>query len=113
MPALPARTFLSPVIPGSASMPASRWNRKDLHQAKTLLAEAGYPGGKGLPPLDFLVAGTGALSRTIGDLYRASAKEIGVELIPVLLPYHEQLLRIRSGQAAVFLGLASAVDHCT
>ncbi|MHC4823275.1 MAG: ABC transporter substrate-binding protein [Planctomycetota bacterium] len=103
MPAEPARTFLPPVIAGSETMPASDWNHRDIARAKVLLAEAGYPGGEGLPPLEFLVAGTGSLSRSIGDLYRAAAAEIGVELVPVLLPYQEQLQRIRSGQGAVFL----------
>lgn len=103
MPAQPARNFLPPVIPGSETMPTSTWVHRDLPRARVLLAEAGYPDGQGLPPLEFLIAGTGSLSRSIGDLYQASAKEIGVELVPVLLPYQEQLQRTRSGQGAVFL----------
>ncbi len=103
IPAIAARNFLPPVVPGSAELPASSWNHYDLEQARRLLAQAGYADGKSLPTLEFAVTGTGAISRAIGDLYVAAAKQVGISLKPVLLPYREQLQRARDGQSQIFL----------
>jgi ABC-type transport system substrate-binding protein len=53
---------------------------KDLARARRLLAEAGYPGGKGLPPLTISFYLTDADTHNLFDLLRAQFAAIGVQL---------------------------------
>jgi len=102
-PATPALTFLPPVVPGADRLAPSNWNHTDIELAKSLLAEAGYPGGKGLPELEFLLTGTGPESLSTGELVVAGLKRIGVKCKAVPMAYHEQLARARNGDAQLFL----------
>jgi ABC-type transport system substrate-binding protein len=102
-PSTRARSFLPPMVPGAAQLPASAWNHLDLKLAAELLAEAGYPKGRDLPELEFLLSGTDTVSVSIGKFYVASLKRIGVKCKAVPLSYREQIARSRSGNAQMFL----------
>jgi len=102
-PSTPARSFLPPMVPGASSLPPSKWNHSDIALAAKLLAQAGYPEGRGLPELEFLLSGTDPVSTSIGELYVAGLKRIGVRCKAVPLLYHEQIARSRSGDAQIFL----------
>lgn len=69
-----ANSIYPPGIPGynpSAELPY----KYDLAKAKQLLAQAGYPDGKGLPELTFDVRGSSTLNRQIAEFV---VQEIGV-----------------------------------
>jgi oligopeptide transport system substrate-binding protein len=56
----------------------------DLERAKKLLAEAGYPGGKGLPPLTFEYFGTDTATRQLSEFMTNELAKIGVTVVTVL-----------------------------
>ncbi len=77
--AIPAQ---GPIPPGLAGYdPAFRnpYRQYDLEKAKALLSQAGYPEGKGLPPLEFLVVAT-TESRQISEYIEKSFRQIGIRL---------------------------------
>lgn len=51
----------------------------DLKKAKELLAKAGYPGGKGLPPIVFETISS-TVNRQMGEFFQKSMKDIGIDL---------------------------------
>ena len=57
--------------------------KRDLSAAKKLLAEAGYPDGKGLPPISMRFPQTDADMHNQFDLFKAQVAEIGVHLVGV------------------------------
>ncbi len=52
----------------------------DVAQAKKLLAQAGYPDGKGLPPLNFIYGATAAATRDAFNLSKAKFAAAGVQI---------------------------------
>ena len=76
---------LSSVVPvdlaGNEHDTAAPPRRRDLAAAKKLLAEAGYPDGKGLPPLTLRVLGTDADTHNEFDMIKAQVAAIGVQLV--------------------------------
>ena len=98
-----ATSFLPPAVPDAEALPPSLWNHQDFEMAKKLLVEAGYPNGQGLPAIEFVLPGAVGVVLDIGNLYRASLKEIGVELELVPIPYQKQLERARNSDAQIFL----------
>ena len=69
----------------------------DVAQAKRLLAEAGYPGGKGLPALNVLYAASSVAARTAFDLNKAKFAAAGVQLKGVFGDFPTYLRSIETG----------------
>jgi oligopeptide transport system substrate-binding protein len=76
---------LSGVVPvdlaGNEHDTAAPPRKRDLALAKKLLAEAGYPDGKGLSPLTMRLAATDADTRNEFDMIKAQVGAIGVQLV--------------------------------
>ncbi|HVZ65730.1 MAG TPA: peptide ABC transporter substrate-binding protein [Lacunisphaera sp.] len=73
----PAASLTPPGIGGY--MPPATLHR-DLDEARRLLAEAGYPGGKGLPTLEIMINSSGnhrAIAEAIQEMWR---RELGVDV---------------------------------
>jgi oligopeptide transport system substrate-binding protein len=73
----PAHSFTPPEIAGYEP-PDSLHTNAD--EARRLLAEAGYPGGKGLPPLEIMINSSGnhrAIAEAIQEMWR---RELGVDV---------------------------------
>ena len=78
---IPLNSIVPVDLAGSEHDTAAPPRKRDLAAAKKLLAEAGYPDGKGLPPLTMRVLGTDADTHNEFDLIKAQVASIGVQLL--------------------------------
>ncbi|HBH04829.1 MAG TPA: ABC transporter substrate-binding protein, partial [Candidatus Rokubacteria bacterium] len=95
----PARGILPPALPGYS--PAIRRPPLDRERAKRLLAEAGYPGGRGLGPIAFNF-NTGDLNQRIAEVLQAQLREIGVALELRRLDWAAHIKVVDDGSAVFF-----------
>ena len=95
----PARGILPPALPGYS--PAVRRLPLDRERAKRLLAEAGYPGGRGLGPIAFNF-NTGDLNQRIAEVLQAQLREIGVALELRRLDWAAHIKLVDDGSAVFF-----------
>jgi oligopeptide transport system substrate-binding protein len=73
--AQPAHAFSRPGI-GGYTPPASSACRLDPEEARRLLAAAGYPGGRGCPPLELMLVGTDATTVRLGEVVQADWAQV-------------------------------------
>jgi ABC-type transport system substrate-binding protein len=78
---IPLSTVVPVDLAGNEHDTAAPPRKRDLAAAKRLLAEAGYPGGKGLPPLTMRVLGIDADTRNEFEMIKAQMAAIGVQLV--------------------------------
>lgn len=68
------------VPPGVAGYPYKPWVQYDPEGARALLAEAGHPGGKGIPTLAFITVASDT-SRTVAEVVQNMwREELGIEI---------------------------------
>lgn len=75
----------------------------NLEQAKTLLKEAGYPDGKGLPNLQYDVRGTDTISRQMAEYVKNQLAQIGIRLNINLNTFPAFIEKTRKGQLQLWL----------
>jgi len=77
---------------------------RDLALARRLLAEAGYPGGAGLPPITMMFFRTDAEMHTEFDLLRAQLAAVGVVLKPTFadMPTYDKAVQSGNFQLAMY-----------
>ena len=82
-------------LPGSERETGAVNIPHDVAAARRLLAEAGYPGGKGLPPLSITMVGADSATHNLMDLLRAQYAAIGVQIKPEFmdLPAHTKAMQ--------------------
>ncbi len=100
---------IPPGLDGHASARISRYRGPDLPRARALLAEAGYPGGKGLPPIEYHTNRTTASTEQVEMLARQLAK-IGVRLVGNYHSFPELDAKIKKKQCQMF-GLSWTADY--
>lgn len=81
----------------------------DVEEAKRLLAEAGYPGGRGLPPLDYYTS-RGGNQKEQTDAEARFLEAIGVKLNARLVDFSE-LIEAVNGKKAQFFSFAWGSDY--
>ncbi len=93
------RGIVPPALPGfSPRVAAPAFDRQ---RARRLLGEAGFPEGRGLPPVAYHF-NTGDLNQRIAEWLQAQLKEIGVRLELRRLDWAAHIKVVDDGGAAVF-----------
>jgi ABC-type transport system substrate-binding protein len=103
-----AHSLVDPTQYGFDPKWKSRWTDRNIPKAKELLAKAGYPDGKGLPPLEY-IGTSSTLARQMTELESMQLKEIGIQLKPDFMTWPEFDKRMREKKFAV-VGLGYASD---
>jgi peptide/nickel transport system substrate-binding protein/oligopeptide transport system substrate-binding protein len=79
--AVPAYAMLPPGFPGASQETLADIQAYDPKKARAYLAEAGYPDGKGFPPLELWIRNEGAVQRTAAEGIQAMIrKNLNIDL---------------------------------
>lgn len=98
-----ANSIYPPGIPGYS--PSSELPYKyDLELAKKYLADAGYPGGKGLPKIIYDVRGTDTRKRQMGEFVQQELRNLGIEIEVRLNTFPTFLEKSRKGELQFWQG---------
>lgn len=103
-----------PIPPGMAGHPEggntdASYRGLNLERAKKLMAEAGYPGGEGLPTLDYY-SGRGANSQPQSEMLQQQLSRIGVQINVHLLDF-STLIQTVDNKKAQFFSFAWGSDY--
>lgn len=103
-----------PIPPGLDGYPTDgvaerSYRGPDIDEARRLLAEAGYPGGEGLPPLDYYTS-RGANQKEQTDAEQRFLETIGVKLNAHLVDFSE-LIEAVNDKKAQFFSFAWGSDY--
>jgi len=82
----------------------------DLEKAKALLAEAGYPNGKGLPTFDYDMASQNATSRQMGEFFKLQMAKLGVKIKLVSNSFAQFNKKVKSKKVEIF-GMGWYADY--
>ncbi|HTK45335.1 MAG TPA: peptide ABC transporter substrate-binding protein [Patescibacteria group bacterium] len=92
---VPAHSMVPPGIPGGGD--GTWWPAHDPAKARQLLADAGYPDGKGLPPIYFGAGGAGIGEAIAADLERELGMHVELDLLG------DQLTRLTTNPPTMWL----------
>jgi oligopeptide transport system substrate-binding protein len=90
-----AQSFIPPEISGFDSSFKSPYGRYDVQRARKLLAEAGFPGGKGLPTFSYLTIASTEM-RQRGEHFAQNMAAIGVKVSVESCTWPEYLERMQN-----------------
>ena len=76
----------------------------DLDKAKKILADAGYPGGEGLPVFEYDVRGSTTVSRQMGEFIAKELSNIGIKIKVNLNTFPGFLHKAKTGQLEMWQG---------
>lgn len=98
---LKAHSLLVPGVPGYD--PSSSFGFDyDLEKGKALLKEAGYPGGKGLPPLRYSTRGSQEANLVEAKFWTEELAKLGIKLETEVLSFTDFLRKGRAGELQFF-----------
>jgi len=107
--ALPAQSVVPPGIAGHIEGYKNPFVGPNLELAKKLLAEAGYPEGKGLPEISYDCPSS-TISRQIGEFFKQQMSKIGVNIKVVQNPWPELQKKIKN-RTVMLYGIAWGADY--
>jgi oligopeptide transport system substrate-binding protein len=93
-----AQSLIPLEIPGSARDTGSRWFAYNPAKAKALMAEAGYPEGKGLPPFTIEYRSATTIQRQQYEFVRHELEQIGVKVLGNFQTFTGYLEKIENGR---------------
>ncbi|HEX5043936.1 MAG TPA: ABC transporter substrate-binding protein [Candidatus Polarisedimenticolaceae bacterium] len=93
--------ILPPGLPGYSPDPKAL--AYDPARARALLALAGKPGGRGLPPIDLYTSGSSAAATRVIDMIRQDLAEVGIDLEVHIVPWGEMSTRLQEKTAPAFM----------
>jgi oligopeptide transport system substrate-binding protein len=79
-------------------------NGYNVEEAKKLMVKAGYPEGKGLPPLKFDLRGSSTTAKQQAEYIQKSLEVIGVKLEIIVNTFPAYLEKEKNGNLQFFLG---------
>lgn len=97
----PAASFVPPLLQGYTPPPGQI---HDLAAARQLLAEAGYPDGTGLPPIEILYNNSEILRLVAEAIQQMWHRDLGIEVRLVNQEYKSVFASRRAGDYQVLLG---------
>jgi oligopeptide transport system substrate-binding protein len=107
--AVSAEGPIPPGLPGYDPTLHNPYRHANITRAKDLLAKAGYPDGKGLPPLVYLTPAT-TTDRQLSDLFTRMLSVIGVKLEVRTFSWPEYTASIKAGKGQLW-GMAWTADY--
>ncbi len=106
---LPAESIVPPGISGHIKMYKNPFRGPDLEKAKKLLAEAGYPEGKGLPEITYDCPSS-TVSRQIGEHFKQEMAKVGINIKVVQNPWPELQSKVQKRTIMTY-GMAWGADY--
>jgi ABC-type transport system substrate-binding protein len=104
-----AQTILPPGIGGYDENYKNPYKEYNVEKAKKLLAEAGYPEGKGLPAIQYdTVAST--VSRQITEFFQKEMSKIGIKINVQTNTWPQLVKKVKTRQSQMF-GMAWVGDY--
>ena len=100
--------YQGPIPPGLEGY-ESGYRRQDIERARSLLAQAGFPGGEGLPPLLYETSKGGNIKQQ-AEMFTRQLAKIGIEVEPNFNSFPELDDKLKKRKAA-FFGLAWGADY--
>lgn len=104
-----AQTIIPPGIAGYDPKYKNPYKKYDIDAAKKMLAEAGYPGGKGLPTINYETTST-TVSRQMAEFFSKSMKDIGINIKVNTNTWPQLTQKTKKRQAQMF-GMAWLGDY--
>lgn len=93
--------ILPPGLPGYS--PDLKALPHDPSRSRALLALAGKPGGRGLPPIDLYTSGSSAAATRVLEAIRRDLAAVGIRLEVHVIPWAEMSTRIQEQTAPAFM----------
>lgn len=104
-----AQTILPPGIGGYDENYKNPFRQYNIEKAKKLLAEAGYPGGKGLPSIVYDCTAT-TTARQMAEYFKNAMKKIGINIIVNTNTWPQLTKKVKSRQTQTY-GMAWLGDY--
>jgi ABC-type transport system substrate-binding protein len=93
--------ILPPGLPGYS--PHRKALEHDPERSRALLAEAGFPGGRGLAPIHLYTSGSSAAAARVLERIRADLVGVGIPVDVRVVPWAEMSRRIQDNAAPAFM----------
>jgi oligopeptide transport system substrate-binding protein len=107
--AFSAQSIIPPGIAGNIKGYVNPFKGPKLAEAKKLLAEAGYPDGKGLPEIKYDIPDS-TVSRQSGEFFQQQMALINVKIKIVTSPWPEFQAKVKKKSVEIY-GLAWGADY--
>lgn len=107
--AFPAQSIIPPGIAGNIKGYKNPFKGPSIELAKKTLAEAGYPGGKGLPEIVYDIPDS-TTSRQMGEYFQKQMEQIGIKIKISASPWPEFQSKLKKRSAQMF-GIAWGADY--
>jgi oligopeptide transport system substrate-binding protein len=107
--AVPANSVVPPGISGYEKNYKNPYKKYDVSAAKKMLAQAGYPDGKGLPVIQFETTGN-TTQRQLAEYFVKAMKDIGVKIKINTNTWPELVKKINTRSAQLW-GIAWGADY--
>lgn len=108
--AIPAQSIVPPGIAGYMPTYLNPYRGRELEKAKAMLAEAGYPEGKGLPEIVFDHVATSPTTRQMAEFFAKNMEDIGIKVKLNGGSWPELTDRVRKRTTQIY-GMAWGADY--
>jgi oligopeptide transport system substrate-binding protein len=106
----PADGPIPPNVAGWQRDVKSAYAGRDLARAKRLLAEAGYPEGRGLPVLSYEMSGNDAVSRNGSEIFKNCMQDVGIKVELSANTWDQFITKVEKKSAQI-LGMSWTADY--